>query len=278
MPRPGKGVQWRSRARRQRRDRAHLQSQPGSRPGGVRGHVRRRGPAARRTGRPGTRGRSREPRPKPTAAEGTEEALGGQEQEAPAPVEQPAAEDEEDGEQLFDELFGDEHEREALAPEPEAPAGEPIAPSADPERVTIGQTEGLQYRLPVEVVRAILGEGAEERVDVLRTSTSIAALQKRMRASDGRCTPMIFTSDHPDTVPALFAGLEIMAAALNLGLSHVSVITIRTEDAGAVQSHVAHMLIHQAQGIRGRSDLARSRRRLIGPPRRRNRQRLPPRP
>jgi hypothetical protein len=176
--------------------------------------------------------------PEADAAEGTGEALGGQEQEAPAPVEQPAAG--EDGEQLFDELFGDEHEAEALAPEPEA---EPVAPSADPERVTIGQTEGLQYRLPVEVVRAILGEGAEERVDVLRTSTSIAALQKRMRASDGRCTPMIFTSDHPDTVPALFAGLEIMAAALNLGLSHVSVITIRTEDAGAVQSHVAHMLI-----------------------------------
>ncbi len=154
-------------------------------------------------------------------------------------LEEQVADTEPDGEQLFDEVFGkdEEPEPEPSAPEPE-PAPEPAVSSDGPERVRMGQVEGLLIRVPIESVGAILGEPALERVELLRGSESVHDLQKRMRATDGRCAPMIFT-ETPGDPPILFSGIDSYAAALNCGLRNLSVITISPTDAGAAQSWVA---------------------------------------
>lgn len=77
------------------------------------------------------------------------------------------------------------------------------------------------------------------RIATLQSSPTIADLQVRMRASEGRCAPIFFTMAEHDERPYLFAGIEAVAAAINLDLPVLSVVTIASEDAGAAQQHLA---------------------------------------
>lgn len=170
------------------------------------------------------------------AADGIEEV-----QEEPAVLEvleEQVSDAEPDGEQLFDDVFGEESETVNDTPvlQP-APPPEPAVSSDGPEKVRLGQVEGLLSRVPVETVQAILGEPALERLGHLRSSESIHDLQRRMRVTDGRCAPMIFT-DNGEQAPILFSGIDSFAAAINLGLRNISVITISPTDASAAQSWV----------------------------------------
>ncbi|HEV2080415.1 MAG TPA: hypothetical protein VGR19_11045 [Allosphingosinicella sp.] len=169
-------------------------------------------------------------------------------QEGPAQPEAdlPAAPDtEEDGEQLFSDVFGDGSmvvQEEVYQAPPPATEPPPAASSVGPERVRLGTAEGELHRVSIEVVQAILGEEALERVGHLLGSASVHDLQKRMRATDGRCTPMIFTNNGPEKAPTLFSGLESFAAAKNIGLAEVSVITIEPTDVGAVQGWLSQQI------------------------------------
>lgn len=178
----------------------------------------------------------------------------------PEVEEAPEPDDEEDGEELFDEVFGDgqgtivEEEEEAPAEptvETAQPDPEPADSSGGPQEVRMGQVAGLLHRVPTETVEAILGEPALERVVHLRSSDTIHSLQSRMRVTDGRCAPMIFT-DGFDQAPVLFSGIESYAAAKNLGLSHISVVIIDPKDAGAVQSWITQQ---QAKPLNPDDDL-----------------------
>lgn len=185
-----------------------------------------------------------------TAADGIGEAQIGGGSPIPPAVEQAATDDAEDGDELFDTLFGDEttdaERTNALeaavqasipVPEPEThPDDLPLAPSADPVKVRLGHVDGVLHRIPIEVVQAILGQPALERVEFLRGSGSIDGLQKRMRVTDGRCAPMIFTSDDETKPPVLLANLDSLAAAINLGQRELSVVTVSDRDAGTIQS------------------------------------------
>lgn len=197
-----------------------------------------------------------------TAANGIGEAQGEPGAQPPAADERAQPNADEDGEDAFDEVFGDKAEDDSEAPanEDEAPASEPAvdaepvapnaapsAPSAGPEKIRLGHVDGVLHRVPLEVVQSILGQPALERVELLRSGGSTDGLQKRMRATDGRCAPMIFTSDDPEKPPVLFSGLETLAAAIALGQREVSVVTIATHDAEAIQSWLSRPEIKDAK-------------------------------
>lgn len=166
------------------------------------------------------------------------------EEGAPAPTA-------EEGEELFDELFGGgeggpvPEDQAAPAADAEAPLPDPAdqpAPSVTSTRIMLGLVEGQLYRVPIDVVQSLLGSEAHDRINVLRSNpTSILALQDRMRATDGRCAPVFFTAPDDATVaPTIFSGIESVAAGLELGLRHLAVITVDPEDAGALQSYLVH--------------------------------------
>jgi hypothetical protein len=131
------------------------------------------------------------------------------------------------------DLFDDE-------PAPTAP----IAPVAEttpdqPKKVRMGPVKGDLHRMETRLAQMLTGSfGA--RIEALQGSPSVANLRSRVRETEGRCAPIIFTAAKGDRVPRLFAGLETLAAAIALGLTHVHVITIASGDAGALQSFLAY--------------------------------------
>ena len=162
--------------------------------------------------------------PEVTLAEGPAEAPGGPEApqaEAPAA---PAPRAEED------------------APAPPAPPESASAPepSATRQKVRIGNVDGVLVRLPLTAVQEVLGERAHAKIAAIRANpAAIGDLQKRMRATDGRCAPVIFTIDGDK--PSLFDGTKQIAAAMNIGLAAIDVVMIAAGDAGAVQSYLAQL-------------------------------------
>lgn len=140
---------------------------------------------------------------------------------------------------------------EPAAPEPQAPQ-QPVgadtsegsvqaaerSSSGAPTRVRLGRVEGALHRVPLEVVQMLVAESGS-RIATLQSSPSIADLQNRMRVSEGRCAPIFFTMAEGDERPYLLAGIEAVAAAINLDLATLSVVTIDAGDAGAAQQHLA---------------------------------------
>lgn len=112
------------------------------------------------------------------------------------------------------------------------------ASSGGPVRVRLGRVEGVLHRVPLDLVQELVAESGS-RIATLQSSPSIADLQNRMRVTEGRCAPIFFTMAEGDDEPRLFAGIETVAAAINLGLDAVSVVTIDAKDAGAAQQHLA---------------------------------------
>ena len=83
----------------------------------------------------------------------------------------------------------------------------------------------------------------QERVELLRSDRSVRDLQDRMRASDGRCAPVLFTYNPEDKTipPSLFSGIESIAAAINLDMTEVSVLLVANADASNAQGYVNAM-------------------------------------
>lgn len=147
--------------------------------------------------------------------------------------------------------------KEPVSPEPAAPepAPEPQAPEPDdaepaepdqaeqepsdfPIGVRLGQVEGLLHRVPIETVQRMFA-GYGDRIEAGQSSPSIAKLQERMRASEGRCTPVVAAVHEDREVMEALAGVEAISAALSLGINHVFVITVASDDARVVQRHLA---------------------------------------
>jgi hypothetical protein len=147
----------------------------------------------------------------------------------------------------------------AVAADPAAAAveevsAEPTASSASPNLVRLGHVEGVLHRVAVEVVQLILEE-FQGRIDALRASAGVLALHQRVRETEGRCAPIVCTIEANSARPHLFAGLDHFAAALNVELTHVYVITVRADDAGAVQSYLVHR--SKAAPVETEDDLVR---------------------
>lgn len=175
----------------------------------------------------GTASTSETPAPETPAAEGAE-----QEQTAPAATEA------EEPEAPIEE-----------APAPAtAPAADPseqpaeAASPAEPIAVQIGHVRGMQHQVPLGDVQALLPEWVD-RIEALRNSPSIASLEAQMRASEGRCAPVVFTQTDPTEKPHLFSGIEVVAAAINLGLPLLSVVVVAPGETGALQP----ILVAQSQ-------------------------------
>lgn len=122
------------------------------------------------------------------------------------------------------------------AQEPVAQAAEPVAePSDSPERIRLGTSiDGVLYRIPLGDVKHLLGP-LEERLAVMQEQRPNGELLSRMRGSDGRCAPAYFTKADGE-IPTLFSGLEHIAAAMTLGLEHISVILVPNSMAGELQT------------------------------------------
>lgn len=127
------------------------------------------------------------------------------------------------------------------APVEEAPAEAKASavPPAAPERVRLGQALGLLHRVSLGVVLDLFGDDLKARVATLRTSQATLDQQERVRATEGRCAPVIFTAGGKGEAATLFAGAETVAAAINVGLDSVFVITVAAGDAGEAQTHLA---------------------------------------
>ena len=189
------------------------------------------------------------------ATEGTTEVLPVQESpadvqpavaETPAPVEKPADDEFDpslDGGEDADVIFGDETQDPPLPETVDDPVVQPApppvppVPSASYEMVRIGDVEGVLACVPIAVVQAVVGPDTAKRAAALNTA-AVSDLQTQMRATDARCAPMIFTrsGEGETTAVHLFAGLESLAAAMRLGLEHLYVITIASDDARRAQS------------------------------------------
>lgn len=112
-------------------------------------------------------------------------------------------------------------------------------PTAEAELVKLGPVTGRIEKTAIGIVHGILGAEMRERIGVLQWHASVKSVEERLRASDGRATPVIFAAGRAENEPpSLISGVEAVAAALNLGVEHVFVIIVAAEDVGAVQSYL----------------------------------------
>jgi hypothetical protein len=185
-----------------------------------------------------------EPAPSSEASEATSEGPASPEpaaiEQAPTSKPDPAPGVQPEQQQAVDEA------PTGAVPEPPAdPAPAAVRePSDFPKRVRLGQVEGLLYRVPLQAVQLLLS-GSADRIEVGRSSPSIAQLQERMRVTEGQCAPVVMSQKSPEDLPLLLAGVESVSCALNLGLTEVYVLTIPEEEAGQAQRHLAD----NAQGL-----------------------------
>jgi hypothetical protein len=128
---------------------------------------------------------------------------------------------------------------------PEAADGPPAEPApqasfGEPEPVMLGAARGVLFRAPLGMVQALLSSEMADRVERLRSDRATLDLLDRMRATDGRCAPAIFTvADDAGEDPKLFDGAETIAAAINGSMPHIFMITVANRDAGAAQAYLA---------------------------------------
>lgn len=150
----------------------------------------------------------------------------------------------EEGEALFDEIFGDDAEGKEegvanlAALDAAEPAAEPPVDETDyPQSIRLGGAlEALLYRVPVGVVQDLLGPDFLERVAGVRGTKASLDLHHLLRATEGRGAPSFFTAPDLDTAPVLFSGIHEIAAALDLGHEHLFVVVVPSSDAGALQT------------------------------------------
>lgn len=215
-------------------------------------------PSRKRTAKTAKPRATRTPKPKapvaaPTEAEAVQaapSAEAGPAEQQPAPTEPESPEAETPAEE----------EAPAETPDPEADEKpeEPEAPTVDGgeaqpaelEMVELGGVKGRLGFVPVERVLSLLDDEYRNRIERQRALPSVLELQERVRASEGRCAPIIVTGDEGSgeeaSAIAFFHGADTLAAAINISLERVAVVMIAPGDAGAVQSFLVQQL-HQAK-------------------------------
>lgn len=156
--------------------------------------------------------------------------------------------DETSDEEPTEAVVTEEVAQDAVAEEPTAAAAQEQPPSApaksgDVKEVMLGAAPATLLRMPSAVVWSALSDTHQARINILRTDRSISDLQDRMRSTDGRCAPVIFTYNPEDKTvpPALFSGIESVAAALNLELPELSVLLVANADASNAQGYLNAM-------------------------------------
>lgn len=122
--------------------------------------------------------------------------------------------------------------------------------TAGREEVQLGPVTGRVLMSTVADVLSLLDDEYRNRIERQRALPSVLELQERVRASEGRCAPIILTrqDDGGEAAPrsTFFHGVDTLAAAINISLERVAVVMIAPGDAGAVQSYLVQQL-HQAK-------------------------------
>ena len=103
---------------------------------------------------------------------------------------------------------------------------------------TYAAARGLTLPAADGDVEALLGDFQERLVD-FRGDRANRMLQKRVRATDGRCAPIFFTECPISEEVTLFAGLETIGAALDLGMAEVPVVILTPKQAQELQGSIA---------------------------------------
>jgi hypothetical protein len=136
-----------------------------------------------------------------------------------------------------------EPEAEPVAPEAPAPAPETDARS---QIVSLGSVECRLRQIPVETVLGLLSPEGLRRIEAHKETASFESTCQRLRATDGRATPVIFEAPNlaADT-PTILHGFEEIAAAQVCGVPDVSVILVPAGGASEAQSHIVEMLRQQ---------------------------------
>ncbi len=129
---------------------------------------------------------------------------------------------------------------EPTAPEPVANADTAAEPpvSAEPSIIRLGLVEGELHRMPLADVLVHL-DAFQGRIALITETSAVLDLQKRMRATEGRCAPIYFSTDDDGELEHLVQGVEAVAAAIALPLSSVFVVKVAHGDVGALQSYLA---------------------------------------
>lgn len=132
---------------------------------------------------------------------------------------------------------------EVVTPPVAGPAPRPSdeASIATLELVNVNGIQGVGSLVPIEHVMGLLGRPALDRIAILRNSTAISDLSKRMIDTDGRCAPTYFTG------ASFFHGYEALAAAIDSGMSSVFVIVVPPDGATQLQQ----TLVAEAAELRG---------------------------
>ena len=130
----------------------------------------------------------------------------------------------------------------AAEAESEEQTSEPANPSAGDEFVALGPIECRLSRVPLADVLDLLSEESLRRVDATLGSASSEAQRKRMLATDGRATPVIFEAGE---TPFILHGYDELAAATAAGVDSVCVIFVPAGEGANAQSHIVEMLQRQ---------------------------------
>lgn len=127
-----------------------------------------------------------------------------------------------------------------VAPVASPPAADPAPEqsSVSPTEVRLGQVTGLLHRMPLSDVLAYANMFAE-KIEAMKFTAAVEALQPRMRVSEGRCAPVYFIMNDDFEPEHLIAGDDALSAAKAIGLEQVYVVLIYPEDAGAIQGYLA---------------------------------------
>lgn len=146
-----------------------------------------------------------------------------------------------------------EGEEEGEAEQSDEPADEPTdeerheaSPVARSEKVTIGPVEGRIARVPLASVLDILSDASLRRIDAHYGSASFDVSRKRLLATDGRATPVIFEGVE-EGPPNLLHGFDELAAAKAVDAETVFVIMLPPGAGSEAQAHIVEMVRQQRQ-------------------------------
>lgn len=116
--------------------------------------------------------------------------------------------------------------------------------SGQSRAIMFSGVDALLSMVPVNEVLDLLADQAG-RVSLLQGSSEARRLARRVRATEGRCAPIFLTKldiNDEKEAPKLFDGLLTLAAALNLDMERIAVVTLPSGDAYSLQAHCVAMM------------------------------------
>lgn len=141
------------------------------------------------------------------------------------------------------EVSPDTTQPEVVEPVAEAEAPAPAAPF---EKCMVGPVEARVGRVPLGAVLGLLSPDGLRRIEAEKSSASFESTCKRLLATDGRATPVVFAeAATPDESPSILHGYAELAAAEVSGASDVTVLLIPAGGASDAQAHIVEMVRQQ---------------------------------